>query len=126
MKEILKNNCKMVSSWIDLDTHEERPVTLDYPKFNRKCDFHEEICTTRCLLEAFTSLLVRMYINYVLEYLLDLDLTLEDEKKLIYIVYAYASDLMYKFWDMNYCFFMSFLGFFLINIVRAIVSMFEK
>ena len=71
----------MVSSWIDLDTHEERPVTLDYPKFNRECGFHEEICTTRCLREAFTSLLVRMYINYVLEYLLDLDPTLEDEKK---------------------------------------------
>ena len=35
----------MVSSWIDLDTHEERPVTLDYPKFNREYDFHEEICT---------------------------------------------------------------------------------
>ena len=73
---------KMVRSYIDLDTREERPITFDYPKFNRKCDFHEQICTTRCLLEAFTNVLVRM---------------LEDEKKLTDNVYTYASDLMYQF-----------------------------
>ena len=73
--------CKTVSKCIDLDTLEELPITFDYPKFNRKCDFHEEICTTRCLHKAFTSVLVRMCINYVLECLLDLDLILEDEKK---------------------------------------------
>ena len=47
--------CKMVSKCIDLDTLEERPITFDYPKFNRKCDFHEEICTTRCLHKVFIS-----------------------------------------------------------------------
>ena len=73
---------KMVRSYIDLDTREERPITFDYPKFNIKCDFHEQICTTRCLLEAFTNVLVRM---------------LEDEKKLTDNVYTYASDLMYQF-----------------------------
>ena len=102
----------MVSSCVDLDTNEECPITFDYPKFNRKCDFHEEIRTTRCLLEVFTSVLVRIYINYVLTCLLDLDLTLEDEKKLIGIVCTYASDLMYQFWDVNYCFFYEFCGLF--------------
>ena len=58
--------CKMVSSCIDLGTPEKRPITFDYPKFNRKCDFHEEICTTRCLLEAFTIVLVRMFLHVCL------------------------------------------------------------
>ena len=76
---------------------------------------------------AFTSVLVRMYISYVLRCLLDIDLTLEDEKKLIDTVYTYGSDLMYKFfWETNYCFFMSFLGFFLMGIIWATVLVFQK
>ena len=76
---------------------------------------------------AFTSVLVRMYISYVLRCLLDIDLTLEDEKKLIDTVYTYGSDLMYKFfWETNYCFFMSFLGFFLMSIIWATVLAFQK
>ena len=76
---------------------------------------------------AFTSVLVRMYISYVLRCLLDIDLTLEDEKKLIDTVYTYGSDLMYKFfWKTNYCFFMSFLGFFLMSIIWATVLVFQK
>ena len=68
-----------------------------------------------------------MYISYVLRCLLDIDLTLEDEKKLIDTVYTYGSDLMYKFfWEMNYCFFMSFLGFFLMSIIWATVLVFQK
>ena len=76
---------------------------------------------------AFTSVLVRMYISYVVRCLLDIDLTLEDEKKLIDTVYTYGSDLMYKFfWETNYCFFMSFLGFFLMSIIWATVLVFQK
>ena len=63
---------------------------------------------------AFTSVLVRMYINYVLRCLLDIDLTLEDEKKLIDTVYTYGSDLIYKFfWETKYCFFYEFFRLFL-------------
>ena len=76
---------------------------------------------------AFTSVLVRMYISYVVRCLLDIDLTLEDEKKLIDTVYTYGSDLMYKFfWETNYCFFISFLGFFLMSIIWATVLVFQK
>ena len=98
----------MISSCIDLDTHKERSITFDYPnypKYNDKCDYQEKFYNTRDLVAAFTSVLVHLCINYVLKCLLDLDLTLEDEKKLIDIVYRYVSDLMYKFWDKNYCFF---------------------
>lgn len=35
--------CKMVSSCIDLDTHEDHPVFFDVPKFSRKCDFYEKV-----------------------------------------------------------------------------------
>ena len=55
--------------------------------------FAQQDVYTRFLL----VLLVGMCINFVLECLLDLDLTLEDEKKKIDIVYTYASDLTYKF-----------------------------
>ena len=47
-----------------------------------------------------------MYINYILEVLLDLDLTLEYKKKLIKTVRVQALDLMYQFWDRKYCFFL--------------------
>ena len=51
-----------------------------------------------------------MYINYILEVLLDLDLTLEYKKKLIKTVHVQALDLMYQFWDRKYCFFYEFYG----------------
>ena len=47
-----------------------------------------------------------MYINYILEVLLDLDLTLEYKEKLIKTVHVQALDLMYQFWDRKYCFFL--------------------
>ena len=75
----------MISSCIDLDTHEERPITFDYPncpKYNDKCGYYEDFYNKRDLVAAFTSVLVRLYINYVFKCLLDLDLTFENEKKL--------------------------------------------
>ena len=66
---------------------------------------------TECLLLSFTSVLIRMCIKYILEVLLDLDFTLEHEKKLIETVYVQALDLMYQFWDTNYWgFFNEFYG----------------
>ena len=62
------------------------------------------------LLLAFTSVLVFMYVNYVLNCSFELDLTLVDEKKLIQLVYKYAWGLMYRFfWETNYRFAYDFL-----------------
>ena len=68
-----------------------------------------------------------MYINYILEVLLDLDLTLEYKKKLIKTVHVQALDLMYQFWDRKYCFFlMNFMVSFLMNIKRIIDLVFQQ
>ena len=36
--------CRLISSCIDLDSHEDHPVFFDVLKFSRKCDFYEETC----------------------------------------------------------------------------------
>ena len=62
------------------------------------------------LLLAFSSVLVCMYVNYVLNCSFELDLTLVDEKKLIQLVYKYACRLMYGFfWQTTYRFAYDFL-----------------
>ena len=99
--------CKMVSSCIDLDTHEDHPVFFDVQTFSRKCDFYKKICNTECLRLSFSRVLIRMY---NLEVLLDLDLTLEDRKKLIETVYVQALDLIYQFLGYKLLFFYEFYG----------------
>ena len=61
--------CLMASSCIDLDITEERPTCFDYPRFPldyKQCDYYEEFNMPIDLLVAFTSVLVRIYVNYVL------------------------------------------------------------
>ena len=50
-----------------------------------------------------------MYVNYVLNCLLELDLTLREERILLDWVYTFASDLMYEFLRASYLFLMNFL-----------------
>ena len=73
--------CDMVTSTIDLDICLETPVYLsDYNiRFNSRCDYYQEVYIPGELLVCFTSMLVRMYINYFLRCLFELDLTLRDE-----------------------------------------------
>ena len=61
------------------------------------------------MLVSFTSVFVRMYVNFVLNCLLELDLTLRDERILLDQVYTFTSHLMYEFLSTNYLFFMNFL-----------------
>ena len=87
----------MAPSCIDLDIAEER---LNYPKVpldDKQCDYYEEFDMPIDLLLAFTSVLVRMYVNYVLNCLFELDLTLVDQKKLIELVSKHGCGLMYDF-----------------------------
>ena len=52
------------------------------------------------------SILVRVCINFVMEALSDLDVTLKDEEKLVGYVYNYASQILMDFWDCNvFCFY---------------------
>ena len=102
--------CLMAPCCIDLDITEER---LNYPKpplDDKQCDYYEEFDMPIDLLLAFTSVLVRMYVNYVLNCLFELDLTLVDQKKLIELVSKHGCGLMYDFfWETNYRFAYDFL-----------------
>ena len=67
------------------------------------------------LCVSFLSILVRMYINYVMEALSDFVILcilsyviLKDEEKLLGYVYNYASQILMDFWDCNAFFFYYF------------------
>ena len=97
--------CDMTTSLIELDISVERPVYFpDSIQKDMRCDYYQEFHKEGELLVSFTSVLVRMYINYALSCLLELDLTLRDERILMEEVYTLASDLMYDFFYTNYLF----------------------
>ena len=105
--------CDMVTSTIDLDICLETPVYLsDYNiRFDSRCDYYQEVYIPGELLVCFTSMLVRMYINYFLRCLFELDLTLRDERILVEEVYSFGSEFMYEFFNStNYLFIMNFLN----------------
>ena len=84
-----KQFCLMAPSCIDLDIIEKRPPCVDYPRFPldyKQCDYYEKFNKPIYLLVAFTSVLVCMYVNYILNCLFEFDLTLLDEITLIEIV----------------------------------------
>ena len=94
-------------STVDLDIH------LDpMPSFDNSLKERSSLCKqfnvdTRPghLFISFSSILVRMYINYVMEALCDLHVTLKDEEKLVGYIYEYAAQNLMDFWDWNVFFF---------------------
>ena len=104
---------------LDLDINETR---VNYPKWpfeNEQCDYCEEFQKAIDLLLDFTSVLVRMYINFVRTCLMELDWTLRDEKIVIETVDKSASDIMYDFFgETNYLHFYHFLFLLFCNLKR--------
>ena len=102
--------CVMASSLIDLNVTKERS---NYPKpslEDEKCNYYEEFDKPVDLYVAFSSVMVRLYLNFVLNCLFELHLTLAFEKTLIQIVYMYACGIMYDFFgETNYLFAYDFL-----------------
>ena len=87
--------CVMASSLNDLDVTEERS---NYPKpalEDEQCDYYEQFDKPFDLYVAFSKLLVRLYLNFVLNCLFELDLTLADEKTLIQLVCKYARGMTF-------------------------------
>ena len=54
---------------------------------------------------GFTSVLIRMYINFVSEALSELDVTLKDEDLMFSAIYEMSVKLMYIFGDQDVSFF---------------------
>ena len=83
MSMILKSNSEMAPSCIDLDITEERPPCFDYqifPLSHRQCDYYDKFDKPIQILVAFTSVLVQLYVNYVLEACLSLMLPYKTKK----------------------------------------------
>ena len=60
------------------------------------------------LFAAFRSVLVRMYLNITIDRFSEVisDLSLADEKKVVKKIFRGASLLLYKFFGLNYLFFL--------------------
>lgn len=54
---------------------------------------------------GFTSVLIRMYINFVSEALPELDVMLKDKDSMFSAIYEMYVKLMYIFWDQDISFF---------------------
>ena len=72
----------------DLDIFLNRLAYFQYPDYeilNGKCCHLEVFSYARDLFTAFSAVLVRMYLNYMIEHFLDLisQLSLSDERKII-------------------------------------------
>ena len=97
------------SERIDLDVFLTKPAYFPYyfTESTGKCSDFEVISFAQDLFAAFCSVLVGMYLNITAEYFSDLisQLSLSDEKK----NFTSAHQLLYRFFDLNYLFFMSFL-----------------
>ena len=99
----------------DFDVFLERPIYMNYPNYpfnQRTCDYYNELRHAQDLFVPFTSVLIRMYINYVSKYFSKFQFTLHDEKIVYDAIYLYASKLMHEFFDINYVFFYEFLNMF--------------
>ena len=119
--------CDMTSSSMELDISVEKPAYFpDSIRKGKRCDYYQELHKEGELLVSFTSILVRMYVvNFVLNCLLELDLTLRDERILVEEVYAFASDLIYEFFNTNYLFFYELFYLCCSRDFKAVVMVFQ-
>ena len=69
----------MVTCTIDIDLSVERPVySPECIEKDSQCNYHQKVYKPGELLVCFTSVLRRMYVNYILNCLFELDLSLRD------------------------------------------------
>ena len=76
----------------------------------KKCANFEIFNLARHLFAAFWGVLVRMYLNYTLQYFSEFisNVSLSDEKKTINKIFKYAYNFLSKFFDVNHWFFYEF------------------
>ena len=105
------------SDRVDLDVFVNSPSYFEYADYeltNGKCCHLEVFSYARDLFAAFSAVLVRMYLNYTIEYFseLILQVSLSDEGKIIQKMFWFALDLLHKFFEINYLFSYEFFDVF--------------
>ena len=98
-----------------------------YNSSDEKCANFEVFNHARNLFAAFCGVLVRMYLNYTMEYFSEFisNISLKDESKIIRKIFKFAYDFLNKCFDVNHWFFMSFL-ICLLKLMLVIVMLFIK
>ena len=89
--------------------------SLCNPDFkDKKCANFEVFNFARDLFAAFCGVLVRMYLNYTLQYFSEFisNVSLSDEHKIIKNFFRYVYNFLSKFFDINHCFFYEFFDLF--------------
>ena len=84
----------------DFDVFLEGPIYMNYPNYpfnQRTCGYYNELRHAQDLFVPFTSVLIRLYINYVGKYFSKFQFTLHDENILYDAIYFYAFKLMHEF-----------------------------
>ena len=105
------------SDRVDLDVFLCRPYSFQYPDYELlkgKCSHVEVFSFTRDLFAVFSSVLVRMYLNYTVQHFSDLisQISLSDEGKIVQRIFWFALDLLHKLFDINYMTFYEFFDLF--------------
>ena len=80
----------------------------------RKCSQHQVFSYAHDVFAAFCSVLIRMYLNIIINFFSTLisNISLVDEKKVIAKILTGAKMLLLRFCDLNYDFFYEFFGLF--------------
>ena len=110
----------MAYSTIDLDVQVDPMPFFDNTlnRSNTLCEQFEVYARPEHLCISFLSILVRVYVYFVMEALSDLNVTLKDEEKLVGHVYNYASQILMDFWFCNVFFFYDFFKNFPCEVVE--------
>ena len=106
-----------ISEQFDLDVFVKGNWHFGIPYFdliNGKCCYLKYFSYAWDLFAAFSATLVRMYLNYTIDYFSELisQVSLSDEEKIIWKIFWFALDLLRKFFDTNYLFFYEFFDVF--------------
>ena len=83
-----ENFCDMVTSTISIDISVQRPVySSDSIEKDKQCDYYLKLYKPEELLVSFTSVLERMYVNYILNCLFELGLILNFSRRVLYFCF---------------------------------------
>ena len=105
------------SDRVVLDAFVNSPSYFEYPDYeliNGKCCQLEVFSYARDLFAPFSTVLVRMYLNYTIEYFSELisQVSLFDKGKIIQKIFWFALDLLNKFFEISYLFLYEFFNVF--------------
>ena len=78
----------MVTSTISIDISFQRPVySSDSIEKDKQCDYYQKLYKPEELLVFFTSVLERMYVNFILNCLFELGLILNFSRRVLYFCF---------------------------------------